>query len=59
LVDKRIETRLLLEDVGGAGLVASFFSLKCMRSCRPFCSGWPVASARAQCEAEATTPRVC
>ena len=24
-----------------AGLVASFFSVRCMRSCRPFCCGWP------------------
>src|SRR5579871_4048659 len=24
-----------------AGLVASSFKVRCMRSCRPFCCGWP------------------
>ena len=24
-----------------AGLVASFLSVRCVRSCRPFCCGWP------------------
>jgi hypothetical protein len=24
-----------------AGLIASFFSVRCMRSCRPVCCGWP------------------
>ena len=31
------ETGLLLEEVNAAGLVASFFKVRCMRSWRPFC----------------------
>ena len=36
-----VEAPLLLQHVGGAGLVASVLSVRCIRSCRPFCSGWP------------------
>jgi hypothetical protein len=36
-----IEASLLLQKVGAAGLVASFFKVRCMRSGRPFCCGAP------------------
>jgi hypothetical protein len=48
LVDERVEAPLLLLlllllllHVGGRRLVASSLSVKCIRSCRPFCWGWP------------------
>jgi hypothetical protein len=41
VVDERIEARLLLQEIRHAGLVACCFSVECMRSCRPFCSGCP------------------
>ena len=41
-VDEGVEARLLLQRRWrAAGLVASRLSVRCMRSCRPFCSGWP------------------
>ena len=35
---RKIRERLLRQP---AGRVASFFKVRCMRSCRPFCWGWP------------------
>ena len=40
-LDELVEAGLLLQEVPAAGLVASFFSVRCMRSWRPFCCGWP------------------
>ena len=40
-LDEAIELRLLLQEVLRGGLVASFFSVRCMRSWRPFCCGLP------------------
>ena len=36
-----IEAVLLLQTVEARRGVASFLSVRCMRSCRPFCCGWP------------------
>ena len=36
-----IEAALLLQDVGGGRLVASFFSVRCIRSWRRCPGGWP------------------
>ncbi len=36
-----LEAGLLLEDIFARCLVASFFSVRCMRSCRPFSWGRP------------------
>ena len=41
LVNEGIETVLLLQAVEPGGRVASFFRVRCMRSWRPFCCGWP------------------
>jgi hypothetical protein len=40
-LEEGIEARLLLEKIRRRGLVASVLSVRCMRSCRPFCSGMP------------------
>ena len=41
-VDEVVELGLLLQEVASpAGLVVSSFRVRCMRSCRPFCCGWP------------------
>jgi hypothetical protein len=37
--DELLEALLLLQEVERAGLVASFLSVRCMRSWRPFCCG--------------------
>ena len=39
-LDEVVELGLLLKEVARRGL-ASFFSVRCMRSCRPFCWGFP------------------
>jgi hypothetical protein len=39
--DELIEALLLLRKLNEAGLIASFFSVRCMRSWRPFCWGQP------------------
>lgn len=39
VIDEVIELCLLLEHVLAAGLVASFVSVRCMRSCRPLYGG--------------------
>ena len=36
-----VEARLLLKAVHAGGRVASFLKVRCMRSWRPFCWGWP------------------
>jgi hypothetical protein len=41
LLEEGVELGLLLEDIGTGGRVASFFRVRYMRSCRPFCCGWP------------------
>jgi hypothetical protein len=35
-IDEVVELSLLLQEFCAAGLVASFFNVKCMRSWRPF-----------------------
>src|ERR1700676_5223030 len=40
-LDKVVEAGLLLQAVHSGRSVASFFSVRCMRSWRPFCCGWP------------------
>lgn len=50
--DEGVETSLLLSIFLPAGCVASFFSVRCMRSCRRFCCGWPsVENVRWRCPA--------
>jgi len=41
LVNESVELGLLLKEVRTAGRVASIFKVRCMRSWRPFCCGWP------------------
>ena len=41
LVDEGIEAGLLLKAFMPGGRVASFLRVRCMRSWRPFCWGWP------------------
>ena len=43
LLAKAIEGALLRPPVVGGRLAVSCFSVRCMRSCRPFCSGCPAA----------------
>jgi hypothetical protein len=38
---KDVEPALLSARLPAAGRVVSAFSVRCIRSCRPFCSGWP------------------
>ena len=40
-VDEAIEAALLLQEVLAAGRVVSFFSVRCILSWWPFCSGCP------------------
>jgi hypothetical protein len=40
-LDEVIELALLLRKFLAAGLVASFFNVRCIRSWRPFCCGLP------------------
>ena len=39
-VDEVIEPGLLLQEVFG-GRFGGSFKVRCIRSCRPFCCGWP------------------
>ena len=41
LVDEGIEALLLLQAVGTRCRVVSLLRVRCMRSWRPFCCGWP------------------
>ena len=59
LLDKRVEARLLLQEIRGARLGGLVLSVRCMRSCRPFCSGCPGQSVRGRCPAAATTRPAC
>ena len=39
VLDERVELALLLQEVLGRGFGRFELSVRCMRSCRPFCSG--------------------
>ena len=58
LAAKAIEGALLrAADCAAGGIAVSCFSVRCMRSCRPFCSGCPACDAlRRECPASSTTP---
>jgi hypothetical protein len=54
-VHEGVQAHLLLEHVVGRGPRASVLSVRCIRSCRPFCSGWLGADAL-QADAESQPP---